>query len=146
MYDLWLSLEAKMGFQTVFVPSDDGKWSGKDENGSYIGLLGMVYNGKADFLLANMYLSRDRVEYLGHTTSINTEWYILSYITYSQIYINDFQFQDKYLLQNTKSTSCQLVYIHFYVQKYTMVCSILDYDIVINHPSFTLHILGESNK
>lgn len=63
-----------MGFQTLFVPSVDGKWSGKDENGSYIGLLGMVHRGQADFVLANYFLTNERKEFLDHTVAINNEW------------------------------------------------------------------------
>lgn len=63
-----------MGFTTIFVPPPgDEIWSGIDANGNQIGLMGLVYNGHADFVLVNMFMTPERTENYGYTIVVTDE-------------------------------------------------------------------------
>lgn len=95
-YDIWESLQSKMGFKTEFVPATTSLWHGVNANGTYLGLTGMVYYGQVDLTLVDMFLTDDRAAILDHTIVINYSPTKLFFKTPSGADINWFTFTDMF--------------------------------------------------
>ena len=58
--DIWHNFESDMNFTTLIWNSEDGKWGGRNSDGSWNGMLGMIQKGKTEVALSDMGIRLDR--------------------------------------------------------------------------------------
>ena len=58
--DIWHNFEGDMNFTTLIWNSEDGKWGGRNSDGSWNGMLGMIQRGKTEVALSDMGIRLDR--------------------------------------------------------------------------------------
>ena len=58
--DIWHNFESDMNFTTLIWKSEDGKWGGRNPDGSWNGMLGMIQRGKTDVALSDMGINAHR--------------------------------------------------------------------------------------
>ena len=55
-------LQRSLGFEFEFVPNRDGFWGSKNTNGSWNGMVGMVFRGEADLIGCPLSITLERSE------------------------------------------------------------------------------------
>ena len=62
-------LQQKLRFRFEYVPSVDGFWGAKDENGTWNGMVGMLHRGQAD--ICGAALTESAVRFEARTTDLS---------------------------------------------------------------------------
>ena len=73
LYDLWLSLQNDLNFTTEIVPSADGLWGSRNEDGKWSGFFGMLLDNKIDLSMADTTLTKHRADYFAHTIAFHRD-------------------------------------------------------------------------
>lgn len=68
--DVWSVLQSTLNFTTVIKKPWDGQWGAQTENGTWVGMIGMLSRNEADVTIADLLLTLDRALVTRISTSI----------------------------------------------------------------------------